>query len=59
MGWNESKEFFAFGNGIVQDGEFHEVDDMGIITDNQNNAYYIPATSKIYRDNTEIFQLSV
>lgn len=56
LGWNESKEFFAFGNGIVQDGEFHEVDDMGIITDNQNNAYYIPATSKIYRDNTEIFQ---
>ena len=56
LGWNESKEFFAFGNGIVQDGEFHEVDDMGIITDKQNCAYYIPATSKIYRDNTEIFQ---
>ena len=56
LGWNESKEFFAFGNGIFQHGVFHEADEMGIIQDDSHHAYYIPATSKIYRDNAEIYQ---
>lgn len=56
LGWNESKEFFAFGNGIFQHGVFHEADEMGIIQDDSHHAYYIPATSKIYQDNAEIYQ---
>lgn len=30
LGWNASEEFFAFGNGILYDGTFKNVDDLGI-----------------------------
>lgn len=56
LGWNENEQFFAFGNGIFQFDTFYEVDDMGILRDCNNKAYYIPATSKFYCSNDEIYQ---
>lgn len=56
LGWNDSEQFFAFGNGIYQHQAFHEVDEMGIIRGDNRKAYYIPATSKIYENNPEIYQ---
>ena len=56
LGWNDSEQFFAFGNGIYQHQAFHEVDEMGIIRGDNRKTYYIPATSKIYENNPEIYQ---
>lgn len=56
LGWDAAGEFFSFGNGILLDGKFRRVDDLGIIRDCNGHTYYIPATSKMYRNNTEIFQ---
>ena len=56
LGWNASEEFFAFGNGILYGGTFKDVDDLGIVRGVNGKAFYIPATSKIYLHNQEIFQ---
>ena len=56
LGWDSRNEFFSFGNGIVEDTAFIPVDDMGIVRNNNGQAFYIPATSKMYRGNDEIFQ---
>lgn len=56
LGWNASEEFFAFGNGILYGGSFKNVDDLGIVRGINGKAFYIPATSKIYLHNQEIFQ---
>lgn len=53
---NASEEFFAFGNGILYGGTFKNVDDLGIVRGVNGKAFYIPATSKIYLHNPEIFQ---
>lgn len=39
LGWNDSEQFFAFGNGIYQHQVFHEVDEMGIIRGDNRKAY--------------------
>ena len=56
LGWNAEEGFFAFGNGILTDGVFKAVDDLGIVRGVNGKAFYIPATSKIYLHNQEIFQ---
>lgn len=56
LGWNDAEGFFAFGNGIFADGNFVNVDDLGIVRGINGKAFYIPATSKIYIHNQEIFQ---
>lgn len=56
LGWDIAGEFFAFGNGILLNGKFRKVDDMGIIRDCNGHTYYIPATSKMYRKNMEVYQ---
>lgn len=56
LGWDSSNDFFAFGNGILVDGGFLPVDDMGIVKGSNGKAFYIPATSKMYRNNPEIYQ---
>lgn len=56
LGWNCEEEYFAFGNGILTDGIFREVDDMGIVRSGGGKAFYIPATSKMYLNNPEIYQ---
>lgn len=56
LGWNAAEGFFAFGNGLLADGKFQAVDDLGIVRGVSGKAYYIPAMSKIYIHNPEIFQ---
>lgn len=56
LGWNGNENFFAFGNGILTDGVFKEVNELGIVKSPNEKAFYIPATSKIYIHNQEIFQ---
>lgn len=56
LGWDNQREFFAFGNGLYDGGIFRAVDNLGIVRGADGKAYYIPATSKMYRDNDEIYQ---
>ncbi len=56
MGWDAVNGFYAFGNGILKDGEFLKVDDLGIVRIDARHKYYIPATSVMYRRNPAIFQ---
>ena len=56
LGWNSEDDFFAFGNGILADGQFLNVDDLGIVKGVNGKAYYIPALAKMYRNNPEIYQ---
>lgn len=53
LGW-QKKGFFAFGNGCF-DTEWHPVDEYGIVRLQQGN-YYLPAQSKIYADENNLFQ---
>lgn len=53
LGW-QRKGFFAFGNGAF-DTEWHPVDEYGIVRLKSGN-YYLPASSKIYRDDVKLFQ---
>lgn len=54
LGWSR-KGFFAYGNGIF-DTEWHPVDEYGIVRLGNGNNYYLPAYSKIYRDEMKLFQ---
>lgn len=56
LGWNATEGFFAFGNGIFAGGSFRAVNELGIVRGDNGKAFYIPATSKIYIHNQEIFQ---
>ena len=52
MGWNQigNEGFYAFANGIVQNGEWQPVDEYGIIRLQESNIF-LPAYSKIYKGN--------
>ncbi len=62
MGWNKAG-FYVWGNGIFFDRHFNKVDDYGMVhlqtTDDaghaRQNNYYLPAMSKIYADERELF----
>ena len=56
MGWNQigNEGFFAFSNGIVQNGEWQPVDEYGIIRLESTNVF-LPAYSKIYKGNRRAF----
>lgn len=56
LGWNDEEGFFAFGNGLLYNREFKPVDDLGIVRDINGKAFYLPAKSKIYSHNREMFQ---
>ena len=55
LGW-QRKGFFAFGNGCFYNGNWHDTDDYGIVRlgDELGN-FYLPANSRIYRDETKLF----
>ena len=54
MGW-QRYGFYAFGNGIYYQEKFQNVDDYGIVRIDKGN-FYLPANSKIYRDDIKLFQ---
>lgn len=55
MGW-QRQGFFAFGNGVFYDGSFIKVDEYGIVRLIDKGNFYLPAHSKIYCDDTKLFQ---
>ncbi len=55
MGW-QRQGFYAFGNGIFYDGKFLPVDEYGIVRLENKGNFYLPANSKIYRDDIKLFQ---
>ncbi len=55
LGW-QRQGFFAFGNGIYYEGKFLPVDDYGIVRIPDKGNFYLPANSKIYRDDIKLFQ---
>lgn len=55
LGW-QRQGFFAFGNGIFYDGKFLKVDDYGIVRIENKGNFYLPANSRIYRDDNKLFQ---
>jgi DNA primase catalytic core len=56
MGWDAVNGFFAFGNGVFNGERFLAVDELGIVETAPNKSFYIPATSKMYETNPEIYQ---
>ena len=54
LGWHR-KGFFAFGNGVYYNGQWVAADDYGIVRLDVGN-FYLPANSRIYRDETKLFQ---
>lgn len=56
MGWDAVNGFFAFGNGVFNGEKFLAVDDLGIVETAPGRSFYIPATSKMYETNPEIYQ---
>lgn len=49
MGW-QPEGFYAFGNGILHNGIFHQADDYGIIRLAGVGNFYLPFSSCIYAD---------
>ena len=56
LGWQKDGFFFAFGNGIYYDNAFIKVDDYGIVRIKDKGNYYLPAHSKIYFNDSKLFQ---
>ena len=55
LGW-QKQGFFAFGNGIYAEKQWYAVDDYGIVhLDNERN-FYLPAFSRIYKEEQKLFQ---
>ena len=58
LGWNK-KGFFAFGNGIFDGRQFHEVNEYGIVHLGEKGNFYLPALSRIYKENTDYFRFEL
>ena len=53
LGWQKDG-FYAFSNGALEKGEWHEIDKMGIVR-LEAGIYYLPALSELYRDSKELY----
>lgn len=54
LGWQQ-KGFFAYGNGVMVNGEWIPTDEYGIVRLGEMGNYYLPGNSKIYRDDKKLF----
>lgn len=54
MGWQRAG-FFAFGNGIFDGETFIKADDYGIVRLKDKGNFYLPSSSKIYKDDVKLF----
>ena len=54
MGW-QRQGFYAFGNGVFFQDEWHEADNYGIVKLQGKGNIYIPASSDIYRDDPRLY----
>lgn len=55
LGWQRD-QFFAFGNGVAYNGRWIPVDEFGIVRLGDTGNFYLPAASKIYRNERKLFQ---
>ncbi|MCM1356512.1 MAG: DNA primase [Staphylococcus sp.] len=55
LGW-QKKGFFAFGNGVHFEGQWYPVDDYGIVRLGDVGNYYLPAASRIFLEQRDLFQ---
>ena len=54
MGW-QREGFYAFGNGIFFGDKFYAADEFGIVRLPDLGNYYLPSSSKIYKDDARLF----
>lgn len=54
MGW-QREGFYAFGNGVFFKNKFYTADDYGIVRLPDLGNYYLPSSSKIYKDDARLF----
>ena len=54
LGW-QRKGFYAFGNGIFFSGKWMKTDEYGIVHLEEKGNFYLPAASKIYREETKMY----
>lgn len=55
MGWHQAG-FYVFGNGIWIEGVFHKADEFGVCRTEEKGNWYIPAASKIYKEDKKKFE---
>lgn len=55
LGW-QKQGFFAYGNGIYADKKWYTVDEYGIVRLDDERNFYLPAFSRIYREEQKLFQ---
>ena len=54
LGW-QKQGFFAWSNGITENGHFTPIGELGIV-EHEKLYYYIPAMSSFYKDEDTLFQ---
>ena len=54
MGW-QREGFYAFGNGAFFKNKFYTADEYGIVRLPDLGNYYLPSSSKIYKDDARLF----
>lgn len=55
LGWQRD-EFFAFGNGVLHNTQWIPADEFGIVSVPEVGNFYLPAASRIYRQERQLFQ---
>ena len=55
LGW-QKEEFYAFGNGVLDNGKWVEADQYGIIRLNEKGNFYLPSASILYAKEKGLFQ---
>lgn len=54
LGW-QRQGFFAFGNGVVDNGQWIPVNNLGIVRLTDKGNFYLPAFSEIYLDDSQVY----
>lgn len=55
LGWQKKFQFYAWGNGGLDDGHFEKADEFGIVN-MRGNKFYLPGCSLDTRDDTQGYQ---
>jgi DNA primase catalytic core len=55
LGWQDAG-FYAWGNGVYYNGKWIPADEYGIVDIGTRDNYYLPGASKIYANDTKLFQ---
>ncbi len=55
LGWQKNYGFYAWSNGITNDGKFYPTDEFGVLN-YRNEKYYLPAFSSLYTNSDEGFE---